>query len=455
MVSAGTTAARADEQRPDGRASRSGAPTILLLYPTGWGNLGDAAILESAIQGVRRRQPGARVIAVTLNPADTEHRHGVEAFYLAGRSVSGYGIVPRPGDEQRIRRGTELRGTYRLSRLPLMRRPVRFLNDALLTLLSEPAHGRRAARLVEQCDMIVVAGGGQLDEFWGGPWGHPYALYKWGRLAERAGVPFVFLSVGVCDMDTWLSRSLLRAALGRASYHSLRDRQSMRELGVLGVRGVLRLVPDLAYGLPLPASYRRVGAPPDSLRIAVSPIAFRDPRAWPVQDADFYGGYVRTMAGYVEGLREHGWQVSLFATDGADWPVIEDVRALLGDEARNAVAVADTHDLGPLLEHVGSVERVVASGLHGVLLSQIAGRPTLALSYDAKVDTLMRETDVSQFALPITTTTTADLLAMTEKMAPRLPLVQMELEQRVQENRAKVEAQYDELFGSIHSGRET
>ena len=44
--------------------------------------------------------------------------------------------------------------------------------------------------------MLVVAGGGQLDEEWGGSWGHPYALMKWAVLARVAGAVDSFSKCG-------------------------------------------------------------------------------------------------------------------------------------------------------------------------------------------------------------------------------------------------------------------
>jgi polysaccharide pyruvyl transferase WcaK-like protein len=388
----------------------------------------------------------ARIVGVTLAPADTEARHGIEGFLLAGRSLSGYGMIGRP-ERGEYPWSSSLPGMSRLGRLPLMRRPARALNDALLTALAEPPHTRRAARLVAESDLILAAGGGQLDEFWGGPWGHPYALCKWGRLARRAGVPFALLSVGMCELETWLARRFVRRALDLATYRSFRDQVSARRAEALGVRDALPVVPDLAYGVSLPSVPLPVGTTPVR-RVGVSPIAFRDPRAWPGGDPAFFQNYVRTVARFVRGVLVDGCEVTMFATDWCDWPVVDDVIQALAPADRARVRVVETKSVTTLLEYLGGLDLVMASRLHGLLLAQRAGRPTLALSYDLKVDTLMADMGFSHLCFPITSASPEELLAAYRAMMPGLAAVQSQVQERVRGYSDRVAAQFEQVMGA-------
>src|SRR4029453_10345101 len=65
---------------------------VALVSPCGWGNLGDAAIVDALIQGIRRRFPNPEILAYTLNPADSTRRHGVEAHECLGYSLPTYRI---------------------------------------------------------------------------------------------------------------------------------------------------------------------------------------------------------------------------------------------------------------------------------------------------------------------------------------------------------------------------
>ncbi|HTS87419.1 MAG TPA: polysaccharide pyruvyl transferase family protein [Gemmatimonadales bacterium] len=427
-------------------APREGQPTVLLLNPSGWGNLGDAAILDATIQAIRSHWPSARIVGVTLAPGDTEARHGIEGFLLAGRSLSGYGMIGRPERGERPM-GNRLPGVTRLWRIPFLRQPLRFVNDTALTLLAEPGHGREAARLVAGSDLVVAAGGGQLDEFWGGPWGHPFALYKWGRLARRARVPFALISVGMCELETARARWLVRRAVGQADYRSFRDKVSSRRAEALGLKAPLPVVPDLAYGIPLPRPAIPVGTG-SARRVGVSPIAYRDPRVWPGGDPAFFSGYVQRLAAVVRGLLADGCEVSLFGTDWCDWAVVEDLRAVLTPAERAAVRVADTKSVSSLLEYLVGLDLVLASRLHGLLLAQRAGRPTIALSYDLKVDTLMADMGLSHLCFPIANASADTLLAAYREMVPELAAIQGRVMDRVEAYHGRVMAQFDQMFGT-------
>src|SRR5262245_55533497 len=63
---------------------------IGFIGPCGWGNLGDAAIVDSLIHGIRTRLPRARIVGFTLTPDDTRVRHGVDAYTCAAYSLPHY-----------------------------------------------------------------------------------------------------------------------------------------------------------------------------------------------------------------------------------------------------------------------------------------------------------------------------------------------------------------------------
>lgn len=438
--------AAAGSARGAGAADPTRPPTILLLSPSGWGNLGDAAIIDATVAAIRGRWATARIVGVTLSPADTERRHGIEATLLAGRSLSGYGMIGRP-ERGEHPLDNSLPGTSRLSQVPFLRKPVRAVNDAVLTALAEPGHSREARRLVAQADLVFAAGGGQLDEFWGGPWGHPFALYKWGRLARRAGVPFALLSVGMCELETRLARWFVRRALALADYRSFRDQVSSRRAQELGVRGGLPVVPDLAFAVDLPVPTVPVGLGP-RLRVGVSPIAYRHPDSWPGGDASFFDGYLTTLATFVRELLADDCDVSLFATDWCDWAVVDSLVARLSEGERGRVQVADTRSVTTLLTHVAGLDLVVASRLHGVLLSQRAGRPTIAFSYDLKVDTLMADMGLSRYCLPIESGSSSQLLECYRQITRSLPEVQDRVQRNVAAFGGRVSAQFDHVLGA-------
>src|ERR1700694_5591332 len=202
--------------------------TIAFMSPCGWGNLGDAAIVDSLVQGIRRRIPGARIVGFTLNPEDTRARHGVEAPTPLGYSTqlhlgirepsSGAPLaVAEPGDAAAAEAAA---AGARQSRARAVARTV--LGPPLRAGREARHVGRSLARL-RGAKLLVVAGGGQLDDTFGGLWGHPYALLRWGLLARAVGARFAFASVGTGSLPP-TSRFLVRRALALADYRSFRDR---------------------------------------------------------------------------------------------------------------------------------------------------------------------------------------------------------------------------------------
>src|SRR6185503_16873233 len=292
---------------------------VAFVSPSGLGNLGDAAIIDSFLAGLRRRRPGAEIVGFTLNPADTQVRHGVDAQTCGAFSLPHYTIrrAPRsaavgaPGDASGHDGsggpgavgpgpgGDDALGDEPAPRLRQLRRAVAAIpgarqgRRAVAMALAELRHQREVAARLAGFDHVVVSGGGQLDEFWGGPFGHPYTLYRFSRAARRAGARFDILSVGTGTLATALGRRFVRRALAASSYRSFRDARSRELAGVAGAAASDPIVPDLAYGLPLSGA-----APPPRARrlIGVAPMCYADPRVWPKPDAARYEHHLASMA---------------------------------------------------------------------------------------------------------------------------------------------------------------
>ena len=443
----------------------STAPAIGLLSPCGWGNLGDAAIQDSAIHGIRRSFPAARIQAFTLNPDDTEARHGVPAGTIVGYSIPGtYGVQPRRGPSNgpaaMSLSPTDAGFKERLRRFPglfaLLKAARRTLNPVEQTLgpfVSEGAHLRHSSSQVGHLDLLLASGGGQLDAEWGGAWGHPYALCRWSMLARLHGVPFGILSTGTGKVRTWLERWFLRSALEKAQYRSYRDEGSRTLALDFGAEPRDPVVPDLAFGVPVPTTPRtsRSGKRP---LVGISPIVFERPTQWPVANADGYRGYTARLAQAVAQLVADGWDYEWLVSDLQDRHAVEEVRALVdadtaGHEVRPARPISGVADL---LDVLSRLDLLIASRLHGLLLGFVMGIPAIALSYERKVDALMKDFDVTRYRLDIRTFTPADLLATVRRIHGERAAVAAGITRRAAAYRSAVDAQYDRVLTSLLGG---
>src|SRR5208282_3977900 len=158
---------------------------IGLISPTS-SNLGNAAMQAAMIANLRKRIAGVEILGITLNPDDTRRRHGIKAFPLAGVSRPYYGLFNSANSK------TPHRHTLKISLIKQWLKrisPLRSGWGAVRACSMELAHITAAARVVRKLDRVIIPGGGALDDFWGGPWGQPWALFKWSVLSRVYGVP--------------------------------------------------------------------------------------------------------------------------------------------------------------------------------------------------------------------------------------------------------------------------
>jgi polysaccharide pyruvyl transferase WcaK-like protein len=390
---------------------------VAFLTPYDGGNLGDAAIHEALIANFRRFDPSIRLCGITLDPDRTSRLHGIPCYSLAVTSRPHY----HPKREQSQTHEGEQRSDLaplsigRFQRFRRVAAAIPFLRR-LKILADEAKHVVRSYRLLRDIDMLVVAGGGQLDEEWGGPCGHPYALMKWTVLARAAGSSVVFLSTGACQMKSKLTRLFLKRALSLASYRSYRDEESRRLACLLTRKGEGAVIPDLAFSLPLQGPQAEVEANQTGVRVGVSPIAYGRSGLWPSEDPVQHERYMSQLAGFVASLLRRGMLVTLFSSSCPDERLFVDLQARINpgleDEARQRLSTTDVTSLDDLLTVLRSFDFVVSSRLHGVLLSFVTGKPAVAISYDRKVRCLMDEMGQSFYCLDIESFTSDDLLTV-------------------------------------------
>ena len=393
------------------------APWVALLTPYDGGNLGDAAIQHAVIANLRICDPNIQVCGITLEPVKTAALHGIPCYSLAAGSRAHYqSVTVREGKVGRGRQSPAGRiVAYLYRRLRAAARGVPFVR-AFKLLLNELLHAIRSCLLLRKVRVLVIAGGGQLDDEWGGSWGHPFSLMKWVVLARVSGTPVVFVSVGACRMESRLTRVFLKTALSLASYRSYRDEGSrILTLGVTSGAGG-PVVPDLAFSLPnarCDASDMSVHVP---FRVAVSPIAYCHPTLWPTKDPDQYQRYITEIASFISAILQGGVSVSLFSSSPPDDQVFADICDRLdpriASAARARLMVCPVNTLRDLLDVLRSVDAVVGSRLHGLLLSFLSGKPAVAISYDRKVTCLMDDLGQAAYCLDIRSFTSSELFAL-------------------------------------------
>ncbi|BDV43038.1 hypothetical protein GURASL_19610 [Geotalea uraniireducens] len=431
--------------------------SIGLLTPYTGGNLGDGAIQEAVIANLRARFPGCRLQAFTLDPVNTERLHQIPCAPLTALSVPHYRVntAPAPADApkpmadepmavQRLKEAVKkIAPLYRLAQF------ARQVAKVAACLSAEARFLRDGYRTLKGLDLLIVSGGGQLDDYWGGPWGHPFSLLKWGVLARLANTPYLFLSVGTCAIESRLSFHFVKWALRLADYRSYRDARSKQRLEKMAFTGGDPVCPDLAFSLEIPRrSVSSVGAGGRPV-VGVSPIAYLSSHSWPKSDLGTYEPYIATLKSFVASLLAEGTTVILYFTDSTDKVVVRELAGELQSFAADSpgtLAVQPTETVAELLQLMGRVDYVVASRLHGVILAHLMDRPVVAISYDTKVDTHMNELGQQEYCLDIHRLELAALCRAYAALRGESQAARTRISAQAAKYRSLLAAQYDGLL---------
>jgi polysaccharide pyruvyl transferase WcaK-like protein len=400
-----------------------GGMRIGLISPYTGSNLGDAAIIESVRAHLSRLFPGAEILLIVLNCERVSELHGLGTFPLTAIPrpfyfTPGHTSTAKPSSKQYTfptmdATSLHLRMRSVLKRvaghIPLVLPVARRLRGGLGAIVNETRHIFQTRHVVSALDGLIIAGGGQFDDEYGGPWGHPYALYKWIRMAHRAGVPVYFAGVGVCEINSSLTRSFLRGALSRADRVSLRDAGSLNILRRQGIQRDLVLCPDLAFGLPVKddSEHSKQSAFNIHPTIGISPIVFGRPGNWPTTKTAIFNRYWSEFKALASSLLKEDFILRLFVTDSPDYYLAK----MLHDQLVNEGADMERIQLLPMLSLMELIpllktcDAVIASRLHGVLLSHVCALPVLGISYHRKVRAHMEDIGQEGFCLDFETFT--------------------------------------------------
>jgi len=119
-----------------------------------------------------------------------------------------------------------------------------------------------------------------------------------------------------------------------------------------------------------------------------------------------YAAYLAKLCDFVCWLLDRQYAVTFLPGEvNFDAVAIAAVRRLVAErrasKTGDVIIENDIQTVSDLLTHLARLDLVCASRFHTILLSQLAGIPGLALSYRAKIDSLMKNTGQDKYCLPI------------------------------------------------------
>jgi polysaccharide pyruvyl transferase WcaK-like protein len=355
---------------------------IGLAAHVGMGNIGDDLLFASALEYYRRRLPGARFVAFTMDANETKKRHGVDEVHPIRPPRRA---IPTAGGRSRL-------SAYLRDLLALIPAAARELDFSV-----------RSARRLRGLDLLIVTGSSQFTDGYGGPWGFPLTLLRWTILARLMRVPICFLSLGAEDIAHPLSRWMIRRTVHLANFVTLRDVVSRKRLAAYGVRRHLSVMPDLALAYPVPED----GEPgPQSGTLGINVVPYFHEIYWRASDKVRYRRYLEAMIDLTVDALQRGHRVVLYAM--VEWAdrvpaqdIVDAIRTRCGADAAARITTPAVHTFGDLWSVLSCVDWVVASRYHGVATAMLMRKPVIGLAYEEKTAELMKGFGVGEYAIAL------------------------------------------------------
>ena len=382
----------------------------------GMGNIGNDASLEAMLAYLAREHPDAIVDAMCVGARTIAERYGIPAV-----PMSWYQQAPGPA-------------------------------AIVLKVLGKILDPLRTASWVRRHDCVIVPGMGIFDATLPvRAWGLPYGLFTVSLAGRLFGTKVGYVSVGADVVNKRLTRWLFCWAARLASYRSCRDEQSREVLTGWGVAGdSVAVYPDLAFALPAPDL-----DPGDPSMVCVGVMDYHGSNDDRGRAGEIRRAYVTEMTRFVQWLLDTGHSVRLIVgdTNGSDGEVVQEIVAAVRGSTPGLVssrlAAAPVVTIGDILAAIAPAGSVAAIRFHNVVAALMLSKPTIAISYGAKHDSVMADSGVGEFCQPVKTLHCEVLAEQFTELLQRAPQVRRTLMDRAAAREQMLARQFKELSTAL------
>ena len=343
----------------------------------------------------------------------------------------------------------------RLKSFPLVFSFLKQIQQALYILgdsLKEPGFLLQSKRNLKGVDLLIIAGSQQLiDYVAGGPWGHPYTIFKWVLLARANNTKVAFVSCGAGPIQSALSKFFIRTSLSLASYRSFRDEVSRKCIKELGGPGQDHVFPDLVYSLYINHGKSDTVSSTSRHIVGINPVPFFDAEGWVGGGARAYEVYIEKLVSFASWLVDRGYAILFFPTQlRADPPVIDDLRRLIklnsNPNIEQNIIDFPIHSFGDLLSALSMTDLIVATRFHGIVIPYLLNKPILGIAYANKTDALMEQMGQREYGLDILHFNVESLQERFISLESKKDENKRIIAQRVSSHRESLEIQYKEIY---------
>jgi polysaccharide pyruvyl transferase WcaK-like protein len=244
-----------------------------------------------------------------------------------------------------------------------------------------------------------------------------------------------------------LSRFFVLSALRLAHYRSFRDGGTLAALEALGLHAPSHLCPDLAFGLQsvVPGNFP---LPETEAFVAVNPISVR---TWAIEDTDNrHKLYLHHLAAACDWIAGRGLRVHIVCSQSAmDRPFAMRLKELIQPRFSSHIKLCDAPRVGDFLDQVRGANLVIASRLHGAILSLVTGVPVVAISPIRKVAQLMDDVGLADYTVELQKFTSADLIERVRSALEQRPGLQRLIAERVKIFGMALARTYDDVLALV------
>jgi polysaccharide pyruvyl transferase WcaK-like protein len=279
-----------------------------------------------------------------------------------------------------------------------------------------------------------------------------YDIFRWAIIAKLCRCKLLFVSVGGGPIRHPLSRYLVRVALALADYRSYRDAASKEHLEAIGIDVKNDAVyPDLAFSLPKAAVPNNHDPGRRGVVIGVGLMNYHNGRR-SGNDGTIYRDYLERLASFVVRLLECRYAVRVLIGDFVwDASVRQDLRRELEERGLNyedgRIVDEPASSVDELLSQLSSVDVVVSSRFHNLLLGLMLGKPAVAISYHEKFKPLMNGVGLGGSCQDIEHIDVDELIAMVVTLQRNAPGIKHQIARETEGYRMALDEQYERILG--------
>jgi polysaccharide pyruvyl transferase WcaK-like protein len=429
--------------RPDPTGQR-----IAVFGHFGAGNLGNEATLRAMVYNLRKHLPSAEISCVCSGPEKTASEYNIPAAPIKPifpiwklSSLSSTEDEPaRSSNKTVYGAAAEARRSPKV--VSKLRTPLRICAYPLV----EAYRWFKAMAALKKNSSLIMTGTGML----GDPSLH-YEIFRWAVIAKLCRCKLLFVSVGAGPIRQPLRRWFVKTALKLADYRSYRDSSSKYYLEAIAsdVKND-PVYPDLAFSLPRAIVPAHCGAGCGEVVIGVGLMDYYG-AGRSANDQAAYRDYVGCIACFVAAMLRREYAVRILIGDFVwDQGVRRDLRRAL--EERGVTyedgKIIDTPALSvdELLLQLSTVDIVVSSRFHNLVLALMLKKPVFAISYQEKFQPLMEGVGLSEFYHDIDHIDVDELIGKVNRLQENSPAISVQTARQTEIYRVALDEQYERIL---------